>query len=132
MVLLSLLLAWPISAHPERLHVAPLVAYLAVAVFGLGGLGLLVGSPRNTRLGNVVIMLIFADFAAVAGLLAATRDAENCRVSGGWLLSFLVPVRTQCRVGFGLAALMMGTMALVMLRRVIRGRVPQTTGVREG
>ena len=120
---LAVALAYVASAGRAGLRVPPGVVYLGAATYAAAGATLLLQALGYLRAQAVPAFLMGAGMTGIAGWVAFGPGPRRCQASFGGF-GFIPPERL-CRTAFGMGALLLGVIAWLMLRALLR-REPES------
>jgi hypothetical protein len=120
---LAVALAYVARAGRAGLRAPPGVVYLGAAAYAAAGATLLLQALGYLRAQAVSAFLMGAGMTGIAGWVAFGPGPRRCQASFGGF-GFIPPERL-CRTAFGMGALLLGVIAWLMLRALLR-REPES------
>ena len=123
MVLGAVFVAFAVTLYPERLNAPAWIAYVAAAVFAIGGATALARAYGRQSLANVLVCLVLAGMLVIGSWIALGPGARACV---GGVAGTGVPVsELACRSAFGVGALVVAGMLVLAVRGLRRRPVPK-------
>ena len=119
-------LAWLGAVRHPQLRVPPAVAWVLAGVLACAAAVLLAKAARRLRVAGRLAIPILAGFTAVGAWIALGAGPQVCRASGPGVA--VAAGDMQCRVAFGIGALISAGMTLLAIRLA---RATQDTAPRE-
>lgn len=111
-------IAYVVWSGNPGLRTPPAIAYTAAGIFGAAGVALFLQAYGRERGSVIVVTLLLAGMALIAGWMAFGSGGRECMGSIGFL-NFGAG-QAACRAVFGVSALLTGGIALVALRSLFK------------
>lgn len=120
---LALALVYVARAGHAGLRAQPGVVYLGAATYAAAGVTLLLQALGHLRAQAVPAFLMGAGMTGIGGWVAFGPGPRRCQASFGGF--GFIPPELLCRTAFGIGALLLGVIAWLMLRTLLR-RQPES------